>query len=283
MGDKNPVRDVLDQAEDAGPAEGQDIAAAVAAVSSNLDWDQVQVAAPWYLPEDSPVTPLGHILDMYYYLDAARQLRVIKAKDHSRLNILSLFGRRQAYLYAIWPRLDQDAKTKKYYASGWRPESVIEALLDSAARAGVWDVMGKVRGPGGWVEDDGSLVFHCGDVLWLGSNDMRPSGSMISADYVYPTGAPGARPAEDPQPGGEGGPAWKLMELLGTWAWKRGEIDAILLLGWIGAAMLGGALDWRPVAWITGGRGTGKSTLHNILKSVIESMLSSSNATAASI
>ena len=277
---KNPVREVLDSAESVGPADAaEDIFAGV----DGIDWDTVQHGAPWYLPDDCPVTALGLILDVYYYLDAARQLRAIKAKDHSRLNVLALFGRRQAYLYAVWPRLQQDSKTKTWYASGWRPEAAIEALMDAAARKGPWDIMGKVRGPGGWVEDDGRLVFHCGDVLWLGGNDTRPAGTMISDDYVYPTAVAGARPAENPQPGGEDGPAWKLLELLNSWAWKRGEIDALLLLGWIGAAMLGGALDWRPVAWITGGRGTGKSTVHKILKSVIESMLSSSNATAASI
>jgi hypothetical protein len=32
----------------------------------------------------------------------------------------------------------------------------------------------------------------------------------------------------------------------------------VLLFGWIGAAMVGGALDWRPLAWLTGDRGTGE-------------------------
>jgi predicted ATPase len=33
------------------------------------------------------------------------------------------------------------------------------------------------------------------------------------------------------------------------------------VLGWIAAATIGGALDWRPSLWITGDLSTGKSTL----------------------
>ena len=33
------------------------------------------------------------------------------------------------------------------------------------------------------------------------------------------------------------------------------------MLGWLAAGKLGGALDWRPLIWVTGGSNTGKSTL----------------------
>jgi len=91
--------------------------------------------------------------------------------------------------------------------------------------------------------------------------------------FVYPASAPQPRPGvRDDELKGPSGrrfnlrkPGEELLKLLGTWNWKRSEIDAQLLLGWIAAAMIGGALKWRPMAWVTGGAGTGKSTLQHLL------------------
>lgn len=100
------------------------------------------------LPEGCPVTALGIDGDVSYYLDANRQLRALKAKDHSRLGVQSLFGSRIELLYDYWPRLDKDGNT-----TGWRPERAAERLMAAAARRGVWDALERVRGPGAWLGD----------------------------------------------------------------------------------------------------------------------------------
>ena len=75
-----------------------------------------------------------------------------------------------------------------------------------------------------------------------------------------------------------------LYGLLRSWSWARGALDARLLLGWICAAMVAGALRWRPAAWITGGRGTGKSTLHEVLGYVLgEGLVSVADASPAGV
>jgi phage/plasmid-associated DNA primase len=43
----------------------------------------------------------------------------------------------------------------------------------------------------------------------------------------------------------------------------------VLLLGWIGAAFLGGALPWRPAGYLTGEAATGKSTLQALIKGLL--------------
>ncbi len=240
---------------------------------------QRALGPPWLLPEDAPVIPLGVNGDNYYYLDALQQLRIVKDKDHSRLKVQSLFGHTTTYFYAVWPRLDA-----KGNATGWMPEAPVEALMRAASERGVWDVVNRVRGAGAWRQDDGSLVFHCGDTVWRGPGDMVKPGLAQLERYVYPSAPAVPRPAEDPQRDGEDGPAHELLVILKTWRWKRGEIDAVLLLGWIGAALVGGALPWRPLAWITGGSGTGKSTVHDILRGLFgDAILSVSNVTAAGI
>ena len=58
----------------------------------------------------------------------------------------------------------------------------------------------------------------------------------------------------------------------------------MLLLGWIGAAFVGGALKWRPLIWLTGNRGTGKSTLQEVINCIFDnSILSVSDPTPAAI
>ena len=52
----------------------------------------------------------------------------------------------------------------------------------------------------------------------------------------------------------------RLIELAKKFKWDD-PIYAQFLLGWIVLAPVCGALDWRPHIWITGGAGTGKTTI----------------------
>ena len=61
-------------------------------------------------------------------------------------------------------------------------------------------------------------------------------------------------------------------------------IDARLLLGWIGSAMMGAYLNYRPLAWITGDSKTGKSTLQELLGWVLGgALLQSPDASEAAV
>ena len=210
------------------------------------------------LPEGCPVTPLGTHNGMFFYLDTVGQLRDLKARDHGNKDLLALFAPRTEFLHSEWPRMND-----RGVVTGWRPEEAGEALMNSCAVAGVWNALDRVRGRGAWRAEDGSLVMHCGDAVLMGGA-WWPSG--MHGEHVYPAAPAVARPMER-----AAGPAEidKLLTLLRTWRWNRPLIDPILLLGWMAAAMIGGALDWRPLAWITGDKGTGKSTLHALIKGVM--------------
>lgn len=45
--------------------------------------------------------------------------------------------------------------------------------------------------------------------------------------------------------------------------------DHIILLGWIAQAQIFGALDWRAHLWLTGKRGSGKSTILNLIEDLV--------------
>ena len=238
------------------------------------------------LPESCPVTPLGVQGDSYWYLDALHQLREVRDKDHNKNKVRSLYGPHIGRLHGDFPRYG-----KNNQVIGWDGEAASEGLMQAAAARGVWDVFGRVRGPGGWLGEHGELVMHCGDII-VSTNLARSEAGIAMADtsfapgrrgrYVYPASAGLPRPLEDRAISRDGAEA--LLGILKTWNWSRGETDAVLLLGWMGAALLGGALDWRPLVWLTGDKNTGKSTLQKLLRLVFgEAMLSVTDATEAGI
>jgi hypothetical protein len=131
-------------------------------------------------------------------------------------------------------------------------------LIAASARKGPIDLLEKQRGVGAWCTAAGDLVLHCGDRVLLRERWHRPGEHD---GFIYAREAAIAPPAEIPAAGGLNGPAADLLELLRTWKWDRPALDPFLLLGWIGAAKIGGALEWRPGLYLTGDTGTGKSTL----------------------
>lgn len=245
---------------------------------------EIAHAAPYDLsyPEDCPVEPLGVNGDEAYFLDASRQLRIFKAKDLNRGTIVSLFGDMQDLKFTYWPRYGKpDEETGFCDIVGWRPEQAGESLYQEAARKGIIDVLDRVRGPGAWTDEDGELVYHCGDVLYHAGGALTP---CQIGRHVYPSAPPKPKPRlEESVHGVE--EAQELLTLFKSWNWRRPDIDPVLLLGWIGAAILGGALDWRPLIWITGDKATGKSTLHAVMKDVLGpgGLIAAADASAAGL
>jgi len=237
------------------------------------------------LPAGCPVIPLGIYGDFYFYLDQRRQLREVKDKDHSRLKVSSLFGDQADLLEEFWPRMKQDGND--WVVTGWKPEVAAQALMSSAARKGVWSSFGRVRGAGAWPGQNGELILHLGSRLSIipekGRAKWEEPGEIDG--FVYPSAPQTQRPADKSTPWGDGQAAAELLTLLKTWNFRRGEVDALLLLGWIGAGMLGGALPWRPVLWMTGGKHTGKSTLQMLMEYVFgqNGLLHTGDATEAGI
>ena len=237
---------------------------------------------PHMLPPDCPVVPLGTNGFMKFYIDANRHYTELLAKDHSKMNVFSLFGERSQMLQAYWPR-----KSKGDKIIGFKNDDVAQDLIGACSRLGDFDPSDRVRGAGAWEDDDGSLILHCGDGLYKQSVYGAPMWQEpgIIGRYVYSASPAMPRPLDTPElPDCDQPAALELRDLLEHWAWARPEIDAHLLLGWIAAAMLGGALDWRPLVWITGDQGTGKSWIHKILRLLfVNGLVDVSDATAAGV
>jgi hypothetical protein len=234
---------------------------------------------PQLLPEGCPVTPLGTQNGLFFYLSALGELRVLTAREHSKLNLTALFSPHHDFLAKWHPRVNRDGQPTGDFAA----ERVARDLMHACAQIGVWSPETRVRGRGAWLGRDGDLILHLGDTLYVRGR-YEPCG--MRDEYVYPVLRARPRPADEREPGGVDGAAMELRTLLGSWAWARPKLDPMLFLGWIGAAMVGGALPWRPAVWITGDKGTGKSTLQDVLRGIFgdgEGIYTLADATEAAI
>lgn len=231
------------------------------------------------LPEDCPVRPLG-MLDSKtpaaVYLSASGVIIELSGQAHGQGNLEMLFAPKNDYLYAHWPRINTKDKI-----DGFKAEMVRAALTKAAGDRGIWSELDRVRGSGAWRGDDGGLILHLGDRVMI-RDGVHKWGEIDG--YVYPAAAQRQGPHHHQQPDGAAGPAQQLLTLLETWNWKH-PIGARLALGWICAAMLSGALKWRPAIWPTGDRGTGKTTLIDLIKGLFGpgGAISTANTTAAGI
>jgi hypothetical protein len=233
----------------------------------------------WGLPPSCPVEPLGMQGDVLYVQDVLGQLQAIEPSSLGMKCIQMLFGFRQGYLYWAWPR-----HSKKGKIEGWRAEKVAEALYTAGTLRGVFDAANRVRGRGAWRDREGGLIYHSGSTLWRSSGAHFEEAHIGHLEgYFYP------RRPEIPAPWPErvsqgANPCALLLPMLCRWAWERPEVDPILMLGWVAAAMVGGALAWRPCAFVIGDKATGKSTLQALVKGILgDALLSTADTTAAGI
>lgn len=260
--------------------------------------DDAKPKSAGVLPQGCPVTALGMHKDTYYFIDQRGQLRIVEDKALGRAKIKSMFGSLN-YLLAedgFWPRKKQDKDTGEWITTGWKPEDAESALMKACADNGFWSPVDRVRGRGAWLGENGELIINCGDTVLeipggIAGEKVRGQAKPwkeftpgLHAGMVYERGDRWLRP--DPvSPPASNGPADQILTILRTWNWYRKEADPKLMLGWLCAAMLGGALHWRVVGWITGGHGTGKSSLERLLKSLFggHGMLNTGDATEAGV
>lgn len=221
------------------------------------------------VPQDLPIEPLGINGDVYFYLDGLQQLRPLKAKDHSRTQILSLFAKHEDYLLEKWGRRDKMGLT-----GGLHTDAVSNVLMKACADAGILDPRRQVRFVGAWNGGDGRLVLHLGSHVHIDGEYKRPGRY---GEHVYPAAPPTLRPARQAQNGDAAG---ELLDLLKTWNWQD-PLMPRLALGWIGQGFVAGALGWRTHGICDGERGSGKSSLLKLVEGIFSSWLLATSDTSA--
>lgn len=131
-------------------------------------------------------------------------------------------------------------------------------LMDQCLEAGVYEQV-VARGSGCWRTEKGRFVMHLGDRLLAPGAKEYSSPERFVDDrtfYARRNGVPG--PADENPLDLEAAQA--ILALIKRWGWED-EASGVLLAGWIVLAPFGGALPFRPCAWLAGPPDTGKTML----------------------
>lgn len=238
------------------------------------EWIEQGLADDWTgLPPQCPIVPLGRDGDCSVVLNAMGDVHRLKDSSSGKGPIGGIFAGRSRYLEWAWPRMDKKGKV-----AGWEADDARQAIVDACAFMGPYDP-DRLHGRGAWTDDAHQLVYHAGDRVYVDKTWRQPGRH---GRWIYPArprmGAPWPTPIE----GGSHGPAETLREVFYTWNWRRKEIDAHLLVGWVCMAMVGGALAWRSMVFVTAEYGSGKSTLLELLRVVFgHGLLKTGNTTGA--
>lgn len=229
-----------------------------------------------------PVRPLGVNGGTYWYLDVHGQLRGIG--KHDAQAIMMLFGNQVPKLcwnFAQWGPKDPDTGEQTRKPNRFDQTTAAMHMIAACSERGLFDPEGSVRGIGAWVDDDGQLIYHAGDKLYLGATEIEPGphqGRIYPAAPMVPHPAKPDKDTADPVPA--------LHDALSSWQWSRPDLDPMIMQGLIGVQMFGGALDWRPAFWVTGGAGAGKSVLQRLMLHLHggeKGLIQSTDATARGI
>lgn len=248
------------------------------------------------------VEPIGFEGNIKYLIDSSGQFRAMKASDFNQVGIQDLFSATPNYPKWMAPRWSAPKfkKEKVVNAEGevsienvlvkpseivsFEADDIKETFFLACARKGFFSPNDKMRGRGAWTFRAGGLVYHAGDCLWVcekGRFKTLPTG--VHEGKLYPRLSALPEPWTEPITA-EDNPAGKLLQTFRKWSWTRPDVDPVLLLGWIGCAFLGGALDWRSAVLLIGDRATGKSTLQQNLRNIFgETLFRSADTTAAGI
>jgi putative DNA primase/helicase len=198
-------------------------------------------------PNDWPFKCLGYDRGTYYYLPRdGGQVIALASSAHTKLNLFNLAT------LGWW-------KTAFSKGSSFDTDRAADSLMSQCLKIGVFDA-DRIRGRGAWYDAE-RVILHLGNRLSVISKEGQTTQHSIDnpppSYYFYENAKYLTGPAEDQL---DDAVAAELLGIAKTFRWEI-PASAYFVLGWIVLAPVCGALDWRPHVWVTGGAGTGKTTV----------------------
>lgn len=198
--------------------------------------------------------------EYYYYPFGLRQIVSMSAPGHTMPNLLQLapLEKWEAKWRDVDHKLMAKHQTIALTAAAW--------LTELAEKRGVFVEEAHVRGAGCWI-DDGRVVLHCGDSLYV--EGINVPFNRMTSEFTYVAAPRLMRPARTELSNVE---ARKLRTICESITWEN-PLSGTLLAGWLVIAPVCAALSYRPHIYITGEAESGKSTvMDKIIKPVLGRM-----------
>ena len=180
----------------------------------------------------------------YHFFYSKKNHSIMKFKSFTPDAIQQLIQKDAETLASMYPRED---------GSGICWEQARAEIIADSYCAGIF-TPNKVRGVGVWLDQD-EVIINTGQHLIV--NRVHRDLLDIDSKYVYVSSAFGFSSPKSALTTFE---CEKLLQAIRLFSWESPDYVA-LLAGWLALARIAGALPVRPRIWITGGEGTGKSTL----------------------
>lgn len=215
-----------------------------------------------------PVSALGHLDGVFYFLDTVGQMRTLSARAlGSRHDLVGLFCGKDDWLKARFPK-KVDKKTKGKDGEEQIEQIVVDFRINTAAAwlqsecttQGLFGDHIMIRRPGIWSETGGMPVVHSGDQVMIG--DRLENAGARTGNQIWAAAPAAPRPAA---PGEADLGRYLQSQIQEFWNF-RCQGAAIVLMGLLGCAYYGAAIPWRPAGFLIGGAGCGKSSLLSVLR-----------------
>lgn len=206
-------------------------------------------------PSPAPFKALGYDHGVYFYLPSNTcQVIALTAAQHSKTHFLQLAP------LDWWRETFRDDKDR----IDW--DKATDTIMRLCEDQKVYDPA-RVRGRGAWT-DATRVILHLGNRLVVDgrSHEITRLPKAFTSFYTYENAKAILGPSSDTLVDDI---AANIRSIALRFRWET-PASANMLLGWIALSPVCGALEWRPHIWITGGAGTGKTT---ILKSFIKPLL----------
>ena len=202
------------------------------------------------------IISLGHNSGSYYYVNTqTSEIFSLSSQQHVPSSFLAqatskYWGQRFKF------KCDKEGNPSS--KPDW--DIVAEDLFQEQRNTGFFNHE-NVRGYGAWL-DSGQIIFNSGKNLHVYNSDNTVTSTPITehnlnTQYIYEANKaiPFSSnsiltPSERDQ----------IIQTFSLASYKN-ENDYIYLLGFIACAQIPGVTPWRPHHWLTGSRGTGKTTL----------------------
>lgn len=192
-------------------------------------------------PREEGYIPLGYDESTHFFYH-------VKSKDILKI---SGFSKRDLFEIAPLSYWTEAYPSKNADSVNWTQAT--NDMIQLSRDTGPFDSR-KVRGTGVWIDDD-RIVLNMGSRLIVDRKETALTA--IKSQYFYVQTVNRLGQLKAPLSTVECQP---LITALSHLSWKD-ETSWMLLAGWLTLSRIAGALPIRPHVWITGGSGTGKSTV----------------------
>lgn len=200
------------------------------------------------IEEEQYIIPLGHKdTDYFYTTSSNKQIIPLSRSGHNMGNFLDLMP------MSYWQDRYGFENKKGQVIVDWAQAA--SDLMESCRDNGIFNQQ-RARGVGCWRYNKDKLLIHLGDRLYIDGQEASLN-ALGTTDHTYILSERVNPPIDPPLSVQD---CRQLTDLCGALKWKD-HSSGMLLAGSMALMRICGALPWRPQIWVTGPKGSGKSTV----------------------